>query len=75
MLAQPYRIFVVTMGNDTEAALASLQDLMESNSAWGELAAVKAGRIHVMDKTYFNLKPNHRWGEAYKILYEILVQE
>jgi hypothetical protein len=25
-----------------------------------------------MDKNLFNLKPNHRWGEAYAILEEIL---
>lgn len=73
--AEPRHIFVVTMGNDTEAAMASLQSMMEENPAWGELTAVKEGRLHVMDKTLFNLKPNDRWGEAYQKLYETLIKE
>lgn len=67
---EPCHIFVVTMGSDTEAALGSLDRLMEENPAWGELSAVKEGRLHVMDKTLFNLKPNDRWAEAYETLYE-----
>ena len=72
---EPYRIFVVTMGASTEAALASLEKLMEENPAWGTLEAVRQGRLHVMEKTLFNLKPNDRWGEAYRKLYETLIQE
>ena len=72
---EPYRIFVVTMGASTEAALASLEKLMEENPAWGTLEAVRQGRLHVMEKTLFNLKPNDRWGEAYRKLYEALIQD
>ena len=32
---EPYRIFVVTMGSDTEAAKASLENMMRENPAWG----------------------------------------
>ena len=72
---EPYHIFVVTMGNDPEAAEASLQNMMKENPAWGTLEAVKQGRLHVMDKTLFNLKPNARWAESYGILYERLMQK
>lgn len=68
----PYRIFVVTMGSDTQGAKDSLEAMMEENPAWGSLEAVGEGRMYWMDKTLFNLKPNDRWGEAYEKLYETL---
>lgn len=72
---EPYRIFVVTMGNSTEAAEASLEKLIKENPAWGTLGAVREGRLYVMDKTLFNLKPNDRWAESYEILYEKLTEK
>ena len=70
--AEPYHIFVTTMGNDSEAAHASLSNMINSNPAWSTLSAVKEGRVHIMDKSLFNLKPNARWAEAYEVLYEAL---
>lgn len=70
--ANPYHIFVVTMGDDTEAAKRSLSRIMEENPAWNDLDAVKENRMHFMDKKLFNLKPNVRWADAYEQLYEIL---
>lgn len=69
---QPYHIFVVTMGSDAQAAQAALEAILRENPAWSSLDAVQNGRIHYMDKTLFNLKPNDRWGEAYEKLYETL---
>lgn len=69
---EPYRIFVVAMGSDTRAAYENLRKMMEENPAWGELEAVKADRLHLMDKQLFNLKPNARWAEAYEILSALL---
>ena len=69
---QPYHIFVVTMGSNTEAAKASLEAMMQENPAWSTLDAVQAGRIHYMDKTLFNLKPNAKWAQSYEKLYETL---
>ena len=68
MRRQPYRIFVVTMGDDTDAAMKNLSRIMSENAAWGTLEAVQNGRLHVMDRHLFNLKPNARWGEAYETL-------
>ena len=70
---EPYRIFAVTMGSDTEGALSALSRMLSDNPAWGTLEAVKEGRVHVMEKRLFNLKPNSRWGEAYSKLYEALI--
>lgn len=72
---EPYRIFVVTMGSDTEAAKASLENMMRENPAWGTLKAVRENRLLMMEKTLFNLKPNARWAEAYEKLYETLTGE
>lgn len=68
----PYHIFVVTMGSDPEAAKASLDSMIQENPAWSTLEAIQEGRMYMMDKTLFNLKPNDRWAEAYGKLYETL---
>ena len=72
MTEQPYHIFVVTMGSDTEKAKATLENMIKENLAWSSLNAVQAGRLHIMDKTLFNLKPNARFAEAYETLSDIL---
>ena len=72
---EPHHIFVVTMGNDTEAAKQSLENLMKETPALSTLDAVKNGRLHVMDKSLFNLKPNARWAESYGILYDKLTKK
>ncbi len=67
---EPDYIFVVTMGDDAKKAKESLDSLFSENPVWQGLSAVKKERVHIMDKTLFNLKPNVRWAEAYKKLYE-----
>ncbi len=70
---EPYRIFVVTMGSDTAQAMENLSRMMDENPAWGQLDAVKNGRLHVMDRRLFNIKPNGKWAEAYEKLKDILL--
>lgn len=72
---EPYHIFVVTMGDDTEKALSNLNRMMEENPAWGTLSAVKNNRLHVMDRKLFNIKPNAKWAEAYEKLSGILSEK
>lgn len=67
----PYRIFAVTMGDETAAA-ENVSQMMEEDPAWASLEAVKNGRLHVMDRRLFNLKPNARWAEAYETLCDLL---
>lgn len=71
----PHHIFVVTMGSNTEKAMSSLENMMKENPAWSTLTAIKEGRLHVMDKALFNLKPNAKWAAAYETLYEKLIEE
>lgn len=72
---EPYHIFVVTMGDDTEKALSNLKRMMEENPAWGTLSAVKNDRLHVMEKKLFNIKPNAKWALAYEKLSDILSEK
>ena len=68
----PRHIFTVTMGGDEAAAKASLNRMMAENPAWGTLDAIEEGRLHVMDRSLFHLKPNARWGDAYEALFDLL---
>ena len=70
--ADPDFIFVVEQSADPDAAKAVLEKTLFSNPAWQTLTAVREGRVHVMDGSLFNLKPNSRWGEAYEQIAEIL---
>lgn len=73
--AEPYRIFVVTMGDDTEKALDNLTRMMAENPAWSSLEAVSENRLHIMDRKLFNIKPNVKWAQAYEQLSEILLEK
>ena len=72
---EPYRIFVVTMGNDTEKAMDNLSRMMEENPTWGTLEAIRENRLYVMDRKLFNNKPNAKWAESYEKLSEILLEK
>ena len=75
MRQEPYRIFVVTMGDDTEKAIDNLDRMMAENPAWGTLEAVKNGRLYVMDRMLFNIKPNAKWAGSYEELIGILLKK
>ena len=70
----PYRIFVVTMGNDTSKAIDNLTKMINENTAWSSLEAVKENRVHIMDRKLFNIKPNAKWAESYEQLSKILLE-
>jgi len=72
MREEPYHIFAVIMGGDEEKAKKTLYSMIRENPAWSSLEAIRSGRLHVMDKKLFNLKPNAHFAEAYEILADIL---
>lgn len=72
LLADPDYIFFVQRGADEEGMREYVRQFLTDNPAWSKLTAVQNGRVYFMEKTLFNLKPNHRWGEAYQMLEEIL---
>lgn len=71
----PCCVFVVSMGGNTAAAEETVAQLLAPGTPLGGISAVRCGRVYVMDKALFNLKPNERWAEAYGILYEALFEE
>lgn len=70
--ADPDHIFIVQQGDNEPGMLAYIHDFLECHPAWSQLSAVKNGRVHIMEKKLFGLKPNHRWGQAYEMVEEIL---
>ena len=68
----PDFIFLVQRGDDAEGMRDYVARTLESDPVWSRLTAVQEGRVYFMDKNLYNLKPNHRWGEAYEKLAEIL---
>ena len=73
--ADPDFIFFVQTGDDAAGTEAYLRRFFEENPLWLELTAVKEGRVYIMEKQLYNLKPNDRWGEAYEKLEKILSGE
>ena len=71
----PEYIFITQRGDDTEGMKKAVEKYFQEHPLWYELSAVKEGKVFFMDKNLYNLKPNHRWGEAYRILQEILTDE
>lgn len=73
--ADPDYIFVVQHGDDTEGTRKLFYRMLEEQPAWKQLSAIQNDRVFFMEKSLFSLKPNHRWGESYEILEEILANE
>ena len=71
----PDYIFITQRGDDMEGMMEFVETYFVDHPLWNELDAVKEGRVYFMEKELYNLKPNHRWGEAYRKLQEILLHE
>lgn len=70
--ADPDYIFIVQRGDDEAGMRQYVSQYLMEHPAWSQLTAVQNGRVYFMDKNLYNLKPNHRWGEAYERLEQIL---
>jgi iron complex transport system substrate-binding protein len=68
----PDYLFVIAMGNDSEAMEKALKDNITSQPAFNSLTCVKEGRYHVLPYDTFMFKPNDKWDEAYQYLADIL---
>lgn len=71
----PEYIFITQRGDDMEGMKRNVEAYFKDHPAWSGLSAVRNSRVYYLDKRLFNLKPNDRWGEAYAILQEILLNE
>ena len=75
ILQDPEYIFFIQQGDDAEGTKANIESFIAENPAWSELTAVKEGKVFLLEKSLYALKPNDRWGEAYEKLEEILSNE
>ncbi len=70
----PDYIFIVSQGNQKKAEESFIK-AYQSNSAWKTLSAVKENHVKMLPKEIFNYKPNDRWAEAYKFIYEYVYEK
>ena len=75
IMQDPEYIFFIQQGDNAEGTKANIENFIAENPAWSELTAVKAGRVYLLEKELYALKPNDRWGEAYEKLEEIFANE
>ena len=75
IMEDPDYIFFIQQGDDAEGTKANIESFIAENPAWSELTAVKNGRVYMLEKALYGLKPNDRWGEAYEKLEGILADE
>lgn len=75
IMEDPDYIFFIQQGDNEEGTKANIESFIAENPAWSELTAVKEGRVYLLEKSLYALKPNDRWGEAYEKLEEILADE
>ena len=71
----PEWIFVTVMGTNEEDALDAVETAIAENPACRGITAVQRGHIQVLPTGLFHYKPNARWAESYRYLYEILYPE
>lgn len=72
MIADPDYIFFVQQGSDYEGIQQNIDAFFSENPALASLTAVQEGRVYIMEKRLYSLKPNARWAEAYENLERIL---
>ena len=75
LLQDPDYIFFVQQGDDTAATKANMEALFAENPAWQSLTAVKEGRVFLLEKRLYSLKPNALWADAYEELEAILCEK
>jgi len=73
--ANPDFIFVQPRGENAQEAARILEELTAADPAWNQLDAVKNGKFITLESELFLYKPNERWDEAYKMLFDYLYKE
>lgn len=67
----PDFIFLIPMGLERQAEHAYEESFAQKNG-WKELTAVKQHHVYTLPKDLFRYKPNNRWAEAYRYLYQLV---
>ena len=75
VLQDPDYIFFIQQGDNAEGTKSNIESFISENPAWSQLTAVKEGRVYLLEKELYSLKPNERWAEAFEKLERILSDE
>ena len=75
VLQDPDYIFFIQQGDNAEGTKSNIESFISENPAWSQLTAVKEGRVYLLEKELYALKPNERWAEAFEKLERILSDE
>lgn len=75
IMEDPEWIFVTVMGGNEEDALDAVETTFGKNPAYRGLKAVQEDHIVVLPAELFHYKPNARWAESYRYLYQTLYSE
>ena len=67
----PDYIFLIPMGIEKKAEQ-SYEEAFAQKDGWKELSAVKKHHVYSLPKDLFRYKPNNRWAEAYRYLYQLV---
>lgn len=65
--ADPDYILVLAASDDEQTAQQYYEDAVGSDSAWADMAAVREGRVTMLDAAHFLYKPLDKWAESYEI--------
>lgn len=70
--SNPDYIFAILQGEDEQKARNVLKTTLQESTIWNNLDAVKNNKFIILPKELFHQKPNARWHESYKMIWEIL---
>ena len=70
--ADPDYILVLAASDDEQTAQQYYEDAVGSDSAWADMAAVREGRVTMLDAAHFLYKPLDKWAESYEIVGQAL---
>lgn len=68
-------IIVVQTGSSVETAKKSVEKAYGSQESWKNLKAVKNNKLFYLPPELFLFRANERYGEAYKMMFEILYKK
>ena len=60
------------MGADEASAERTLRETLFSHPAWATLTVVRESRFAVLDRDLFHFRPNDRWAESYRFIFDLL---
>ena len=70
--ADPDYTLVLAASDDEQTAQQYYEDAVGSDSAWADMAAVREGRVTMLDAAHFLYKPLDKWAESYEIVGQAL---